>query len=142
MVQLSVLTEIIYLQKQFSEDILLGPSLFFAKLSLLLLYLRIFGLKKFVRWTIYFALVFAICLYWINIPTASYYCAPRAGKNWDLEELGFKCYKSMIFGLVQGSFNVILDLFIFILPIPVVMGLQMTALKTLAILTVFLTGAL
>ena len=41
---------------------------------------------------------------------------------------------------VTGALNLLLDLFIFILPIPVVMGLQMNARKKVAVLTVFLTG--
>ena len=133
----------ISLQANFAEDMVLGPGAFFAKIALLLLYLRLFGLKTAVRYTIYFGLIFAVCLYWINIPFLAYYCAPAPGKKWDLQDLDLsKCGKSRILGVVQGSLNVVLDLFIFILPIPVVMSLQMNARKRVAVLTVFLTGVL
>ena len=121
---------------------ILGPGIFFAKSSLLLLYLRIFGPKKSTRYAIYFGLVFAFCLYWVNIPITAYYCGPPAGKPWSLSEMGFKCKKPIILAVVQGPFNVVLDLFIFILPIPVVMGLQMSSRRRIAVLTVFLTGIL
>lgn len=140
--QLSLLTERVLLQMIFAEDMMIGPSMFFAKVSLLLLYLRIFGLKKRVRYTIYFGLVFAFCLYWVNVPLSIYSCSPRLDEEWDIQDLGSRCNKSRLFGLFQGSLNVVLDLFIFILPIPVVMGLQMNARKRLAVLIVFLTGVL
>ena len=116
--------------------------MFFAKTSLLLLYLRIFGPKKSTRHAIHFGLVFAFCLYWVNIPITAYYCGPSAGKPWSIQEIGRKCMKSEILGLVQGPLNVLLDLFIFILPIPVVMGLQMSSRRRIAVLAVFLTGIL
>ena len=117
-------------QKQFTAQILTGPSLFFAKASLLLLYLRIFGPEASTRYAIYIGLVFAFCLYWISIPLMAYYC-PRL---W--------CHRMWILSLVQGPLNVVLDLFILILPIPVVMKLQMSLQRRFAVLSVFLTGML
>ena len=117
-------------QKQFTAQILNGPSLFFAKTSILLLYLRLFGPKRSTRYAIYIGLVFAFCLYWISIPLMAYYC-PRL---W--------CHNMWILSLVQGPLNVALDLFILILPIPVVMRLQMSLPRRFAVLSVFLTGIL
>ena len=116
-------------QKQFTAQILTGPSLFFAKTSLLLLYLRLFGPKQSTRYAIYVGLVFAFCLYWISIPLMAYYC-PR-----------LQCQSSMvILSLVQGPLNVVLDLYIFVVPIPVVMRLQMSLRRRFAVLSVFFTG--
>ena len=129
-------------QTQFAEVVLLGPSAFFAKLSLLLLYLRIFGPQKSTRYAIYISIAFAFCLYWINIPIEAYYCAPSAGKGWTLSEIGPKCWSTIILGLVQGPLNVLLDLILFILPIPVVIGLQMSFRRRMAVLAVFFTGLL
>ena len=123
-------------------EVLIGPSSFFAKASLLLLYLRIFGPKKSTRYAIYTGLAFAFCLYWINIPISAYYCAPSGGKSWDLTEIALKCEKSAILGLVQGPLNIVLDLFIFVLPIPVVIRLQMSYRRRMAVLSVFFTGIL
>ena len=121
---------------------IVGPAMFFAKGSLLLLYLRIFGPKKSTRYLTYYALAFTFCLYWINIPINTYYCTPSSGKSWDTEDLGVKCAKSFMLGLVQGSLSVALDLFILILPIPVVMTLQMPRKRRVGVLAVFMTGAL
>lgn len=127
---------------QFAKDMFLGPAMFFAKSSLLLLYLRIFGPKKSVRYIIYTSLVFIFCLYSVNIPIEAVYCAPSAGKGWTLAEIAPKCGKTLYLAVVQGPLNVLVDLFIFILPIPVVLGLQMSSRKQLAVLSVFLTGLL
>ena len=117
--------------------------MFFAKASLLLLYLRIFGPKKSTRYWIYYALTFTFCLYWINIPINAYYCTPSSGTSWsETIDIAPKCFKQLILGLVQGSLSVALDLFILILPIPVVMALQMSLKRRVGVLAVFMTGVL
>ena len=116
--------------------------MFFAKSSLLLLYRRIFGLKRALSYAVYGALAFTFCLYWVGIPIIAYYCAPDPGKEWSIISMGLKCKKSVPLGVVQGSLNIVLDLFIIILPVPVVLGLQMSLRKRIAVLAVFLTGIL
>ena len=121
----------------------MGLAMFFAKASLLLLYLRIFSLKKPVRYWIYFGLIFTFCLYSVNIPFEAYYCAPSPSGSWgDMFSIGPKCYHSIILGLVQGSLSVALDLFLLILPMPVVMTLQMSSKKRVGALAVLMTGVL
>ena len=129
-------------QEQYAKEFLLGPSIFFAKSSLLFLYLRIFGSKKTARYAINFCLVFSFCLYFANIPVETAYCAPSAGKGWTLSEIGPKCPNTLYLGVVQGPLNVLVDLYIFVLPIPIVMGLQMSKRKRVGVLAVFFTGLL
>lgn len=126
-------------QTLFSLNLLLGPSMFFSKASLLLLYLRIFSPKKSTRYATYFGLAFTFCLCLVTVFVIVHYCAPAAGKPWDLT---IKCNKAIVYGVVQGSLTVVLDFYIFILPIPVVLGLQMSSRKRIAVLAVFLTGIL
>lgn len=133
---------LLFNQIQFAKDIFLGTSMFFAKGSLLLLYLRIFGPKKSARYQIYICLAFSFCLYFVNIPVEAYYCAPRAGKGWTLAEIAPKCKKTSYLAIIQGPLNVLIDLFIFALPIPIVIRLQMSARKRLSVLAVFFTGLL
>ena len=116
--------------------------MFFAKSSLMLLYLRLFGLKRRFRYSIYVALAITFCLYWVGIPLAAYYCAPSPGKAWSIQSMGDRCKTSSVLGVVQGPLNVILDLFIISLPVPVILGLKMSPPRKIAILAVFLTGIL
>lgn len=129
-------------QTLFSLNLLLGPSMFFSKASLLLLYIRIFSPKKSTRYATYFGLAFTFCLCLATVFVIVHYCAPAAGKPWNLIDSAIKCNKATVYGVVQGSLAVVLDLYIFILPIPVVLGLQMSSRKRIAVLAVFLTGIL
>ncbi len=132
----------LFQQTLFSLNLLIGPSMFFAKASLLLLYIRIFGPKKSTRYAAYFGLAFSFCLYLATVFVIVHYCAPAAGKPWNLTDSAIKCDKAIVYGVVQGSITVVLDLYIFILPIPVVWGLQMSSRKRIAVLAVFFTGIL
>lgn len=121
---------------------ILGPTLFFAKSAIFLLYLRVFTVNKKMRYSIWFGLAYTFVLYWINIPFESWNCAPRAGDPWGLETVGMTCRNNVMFGLVQGVLAVALDLYIFILPIPVTLRLQMSLRRRLAVLGVFATAIL
>lgn len=126
----------------YAAGIILGPMMFLAKSSLLLLYLRIFGLEKAVRNTVYFTLAFIFGLYWVSIPITGYYCAPSPGNEWSIASVGKRCTKATIVGLVQGPLNVAVDLLIISLPVPVVLRLQLSWRNRVAVLVLFLTGIL
>ena len=129
-------------QIMYAAGIILGPMMFLAKSSLLLLYLRVFGLEKAVRYTIYFALAFMFVLYWVSIPVTGYYCAPSPGNGWSIGSVGKRCNKATIVGLFQGPLNVAFDLFIISLPVPIVLRLQLSFRNRVAVLVLFLTGIL
>ena len=129
-------------QRSYAQGMILGPTLFFAKSAILLLYLQVFTINKKMSHGIWFGLAFNFVLYWINIPFESWNCAPRAGDPWGLETVGKTCANNIMFGLVQGVLSVVLDLYIFFLPIPIVLGLQMSLRNRLAILGVFGTAIL
>lgn len=121
---------------------ILGPTLFFAKSAIFLLYLRLFTINRKMRYCIWFGLAWTFVLYWINIPFESWNCAPRAGDPWGIETVGKTCGDNIMFGLVQGVLAVALDLYIFFLPIPIILSLQMSLNKRLAVLGVFATAIL
>ncbi|KAL9128016.1 MAG: hypothetical protein Q9217_003210 [Psora testacea] len=129
-------------QRSYAQGMVLGPTLFFAKSAIFLLYLRIFMVNNTMRYAIWFGLACTFVLYWINIPFESWNCAPRAGQSWGLATVGKTCADNIMFGLVQGVLSVALDLYIFVLPIPIVLGLHMTMKRRLAILSIFGTAIL
>ena len=129
----------LFQQTLFSLNFLLGPNMFASKASLLLLYLRISSPKRSTRYATYLGLTFTFCLSLVTVFIIVAYCAPAAGKPWDSS---VKCSRATLYGLAQGSLSVILDLYIFVLPIPVVLGLQMSSKKRIAVLAVFFTGIL
>lgn len=129
------------IQKVYAEGVLIGPSMFFAKMAVLLLYLKLFALKMTIRYLIYFGMAFIFCTYWINISLQSLYCAPRDGQAWDASILP-NCRKLAILGVAQGACGIVSDLYILFLPIPVVLSLNLPLKRRLGVLAIFMVGIL
>ncbi|MCJ1315795.1 hypothetical protein MMC15_001115 [Xylographa vitiligo] len=96
----------IYLQKIYVDTIVGGFTLFFAKLSLFLLLLRLFAPNHRLRYQAYFGIVVSACLFLATIIVPSVLCVPRNGQNWgDLSSI-LKCGEERYFAVVQGVINV------------------------------------
>ena len=119
-----------------------GPGIWFAKAAILMLYLRVFQVKKLIRFFIYFGLAFTFVLYWISVPLFSYYCTPRAGQAWGLELLLRKCSINSKLAVIHGVFGVITDIYIFILPLPTIFHLNLAYKKKVGLAAIFMTGIL
>ena len=118
---------------------LLGPTAFASKSSLLLLYHRVFYPHKYMRYNIYGGLIFCGATQLIMIPIDAALCAPPIGQPWRTQT---RCQKSLAYGLVQGPSNVILDIFLLVLPIQPVLDLQLPLKKRIGVLAIFMTGTL
>ena len=123
------------------QTLLLNLSIFFAKNAVLLLYLKVFSVDRSLKIAIYSAMIFTIPLYWIQPFLESYYCTPRPGHGWDLS-VGQTCSDLIIWGVIQGSINVALDIYMLLLPLPAILGLQLSQKKKMGILTIFGTALL
>lgn len=123
----------------FAQNVLQAPAVAFAKTAILLLYLRVFKVKKSMRYAIYGGLVFTNLVYWIHVPLVAGFCAPR-GKY---PILDFEtCTKLTVWGPVQGFFAVVIDIYIFVLPFPVISVLQLPPRKKLGVSILFGTAVL
>ena len=129
-------------QLNYAQTMFLGPTLFFAKSAILLLYLRIFNANKKMRYSIWFGLLWNFLLYSSGIPIATYYFTPRIGQPWTVVAANVTCSVLSNFVLVQGVLSVVLDLYIFILPIPIVSKLPISLKQRLSILGIFGTAIL
>lgn len=129
-------------QKEFAGAVILGPALFCAKLSLLLLYRRVFGVKNWLKWCIYFGIIFIFFVYWTWVVIEAVYCTPPPGKSWTVQNIGAKCLPTIVGGVVQGALNMVVDVSIFVLPIPTVLSLKLPPSKKFGLLLVFMTGLL
>ena len=76
------------------------------------------------------------------IPLLSYFCTPVPGQSWGALEVFAKCKRLVVYAVVQGSCNIALDIFIFLLPLPTIFGLHLPLKKKLGVLTIFGTGFL
>lgn len=122
--------------------ILFGPTIFFAKLSILLLFLRIFviapGTKTY--YAIHFIIWFNMLFYLANLPVEIWACVPRR-KIWQ-PTLPGHCLNNDALLITGGVVNVVTDWAILSIPLFSIGRLQMPLLKKIGVLAVFATGFL
>lgn len=111
-----------------------------AKASMLLLYLRLFWVKKLFRYTNYIIMTF-VATYCTAVALATIFqCKPiRAGWNFFLPG---DCASLQDIAVATGAFNIVSDLAIVVVPVPLVLKLQLRRSKMLGILAIIATGLL
>lgn len=118
-----------------------GLTIFFAKLSLFWLYFRIFSPNRRTRFLIYFGIASTFVIYAALTVYLGYLCIPRPGQSW-LERSSHQCRKTKVVYYIQGIFGVVSDIYLFILPVPVIWRLQLPLRKKVGICLIFATGSL
>lgn len=123
-------------------EVIYGPTIFFAKLSILLLYLRIFvtGKGSKTYYAIHFIIWSNFLFYLSNLPTEIWTCIPRE-RIWDPTVDG-KCLNNDAIIVSGGAINVVSDFGILLIPIVSIGHLQMPRAKKIGVLAVFATGFL
>jgi len=119
--------------------LIIAPTLWAAKAAILALYIRVFGSVSWLRWTAYFWIVFMALFYGMNIVAAGVYCIPRKGEAWGGSSFA-RCSSSAWLHVVVGVFSCVADLFILILPFPIVMRLRVTLVKKVSLGVLFGAG--
>ncbi|KAI0971689.1 hypothetical protein F4678DRAFT_472207 [Xylaria arbuscula] len=110
-----------------AEAIIRSFSIYFAKAPVLVLYVRLFGIRKWFRVTVWTTLGVSFFIFLGSLLYASVKCS--AGKVYDqITELG--CINAGgRNGLVHGVASLTLDLIIFVLPLPIVFHLHLSTNK-------------
>ena len=126
------------MQAMIIGEILWSAAVFFVRASVLQLYIHIFRIRS-----------FRIACYTIHVVNASYFaatvlaacliCRPFAF-NWDRSIHGGKCGNQKSLDLWIGIYNLLMDVTVVILPMPVLWGLQMAISKKLALSFMFGMG--
>jgi hypothetical protein len=128
------------LQASFALQRANQPSLVCIKLSILLFYLRLFPSRKFAI-AAYINMAYTICwgisTWIVNLNV----CHPIA-YFYDKTIPNGYCSNQAISGTINGSLSLLGDIMILLLPIPMVWKLQINLRRRLALLGVFLLGAL
>ncbi|TRX96844.1 hypothetical protein FHL15_002150 [Xylaria flabelliformis] len=121
-----------------TEAIIGGFAIYFSKVPVLVLFVRLFGIRKWLRITIWTILGVFFALFLSTLLYVSVECS--AGKVRDVPSL-FNCTgSSATNGLVQGIASLILDVIIFIIPLPIVLNLHMSTSKKIGLCVVFTAG--
>lgn len=120
-------------------SLIYGPVIFLVKLSLLLLYYRLFGSNKTMRYLIYTGIAFQALFYLAGVgffSKAESVCGTSASAQ-------AKFYtREWTFTIVSGVINVLTDFYVLILPVAMVWSLQLTSRQKIGIISIFLTGLL
>ena len=117
-----------------------GPTIFFAKSALFLLYFRIFSCDRGTQNAIYLGIFSNLLFYAAAVTVFGVFGVRRPGETW-LSDAGTARYQqAWLMAYVQGSFGVVSDIYIFILPLPVLWSLHMTPRKKLGVISVFFAG--
>ena len=123
-------------------ELVYSPTISIAKLSILLMYLRIFMPDRSTRTRTYYLTQFII---WFNmlfyltvLIVTGCQCIPRR-KIWNPSVPG-KCVNAHAVLLVTAVINLLLDFSILLLPIRSIWHLQLSPKRKLAISSVFATG--
>ena len=109
--------------------------MFGYKTTILLLYLRIFGVNKNFRYSTWAVMFFVFGYLFSNLLTQVFGCTP-IDKHWG------HCIVAIKVGLAYGSLNFISDLFIAVLPLPMVWRLQLSRKGKLGVTLVFMSGVM
>lgn len=123
-------------------DIIYSPSILMAKLSLLMLYLEVFRPNQKLRYAIYFGIVFMTLFYTGTFIAFCVLAIPRPGQSLISVILSNSIASLIPLSYAQGAVNVASDLYIFLLPIPGVLQLQLPTKKKIGICAIFGTGSL
>lgn len=118
-----------------------GPMMFFAKTSLSMLYYQLFKNQKLVRYAIHFGITFSFIIYFSHMTFFGILCAPQIGHPWDLTVVA-KCADGRVVEFALGIANLTLDIFLLVLPIPVILLLQLSLKKKIGVLAIFMVGLL
>lgn len=118
----------------------------FAKLAVLILQYRIFSINRIYRWTCIALGPIIFCWAFISVFVSIFRCRPFVAA-WDVEWLfahpgGFKCLDRILITTVFGWFNIISDLVLLLLPMPMLWTLHLSWQKRLGLALVFATGGL
>ena len=115
-------------------------SLMGYKFAILLLYLRIYGVNRTFRWTVYATMFLIFGYLFCNLWTEFFGCDPPQ-KTWQ-QQLPGHCIDGIKSDYAYGSLNCISDLIIFVLPIPMLWRTQLKLREKIGIMIIFMFGSL
>ena len=118
------------------------PTVLFAKLSLFILYLRLFSLSRSTRVMSWIGIVACLIFYLFGGIFSLVICSPWHNET-RFEALASKrCAMVFRYGYATIAFNAISDFYIMFIPIPVVRKLNMSTTKKIQVLSIFSLGFL
>ncbi|KAI0975488.1 hypothetical protein F4678DRAFT_326816 [Xylaria arbuscula] len=114
-------------------------ALWTCKAPILFLYLRIFGIKKWLRITSYITLALTAAVYISGIVAIPPACTPHSTNL--SESFINNCQgRTRMINVYLGSFSVLADVIILVLPLPIIFGLKLLVRSRVGLAFLFLSG--
>ncbi|KAK0616094.1 hypothetical protein B0T17DRAFT_540195 [Bombardia bombarda] len=132
-----------YIKTIYAQVTLVGPVLFFSKCAIFLMFRQLFEVHRSIQICVWIGMVATFLIYFPSIPLSAIFEAPRRGQSWEdlLRSLSAgNGLKLVYWGIVQGSCSVALDLYIFVMPLPILSRLHLPFAKKMQLLAVFGTA--
>ncbi|KAI1123888.1 hypothetical protein F5Y10DRAFT_42932 [Nemania abortiva] len=114
-------------------------ALWTCKAPILFLYLRLFGIKKWLRITSWVTLTLTALIYISGIIAIPPACAPRT-KDLSEDFISGCQGRTRVINVYLGSVSVLADVIILVLPLPVVFGLKLLVRSRVGLIFLFLSG--
>ncbi|KAM3075771.1 hypothetical protein ACMFMG_007897 [Clarireedia jacksonii] len=112
--------------------------IYLVKVSILLLYLRTFGVNRLVRQLVYIGLLFLTLFYisyiGVSIAVLIYCVSPVSNVTYDV------CKNEYAVLVFQGVFNVCSDFYVFLIPTQCIIRLHVSKGQKIGLLVIFLAG--
>ncbi|KAI0861706.1 hypothetical protein F4860DRAFT_513500 [Xylaria cubensis] len=124
-----------------AQAIISGFSTWFAKAPILALYLRLFGIRIWVRVVCWFMLLATAIAYLVAISYNAAGCFPKS-PDVGLQFVVDCTHLSSVVGTSLGGIAVATDIIIFVIPVPIIFGLHLSIQKKIGLALVFFTGSL
>lgn len=114
-----------------------------TKVSLLLLYLRIFNVARGAAIMVWTGIVFITIFYLASFAAQAIMCFPRGSETWFVATLAPRCGQPQLrLAAIQGVVGVLTDFYTLAIPFVLVSRLQMASSKKAGVAGIFLTGLL
>lgn len=118
------------------------PSITTVKWSILLLYIRLFpSSARTFRICTYALMAFVFAYSFAGFWIILFACKPMA-KIWDLSIKGGSCVNRNGLSIAGSSLNILTDILMIILPIPMIWGLQLPIGQRISVIAMFCIGGL
>ena len=134
-----------HLRLSLVSEVIYGPLIWIIKLSLFIMLLELFGLLTWLKVLVWLGIVVSGLFYFAYLIVIVALCAPR-GEQTQLAYLIIlatpRCQQNPAIILSVGIMNVVSDIYLLVLPLPVIWSLQLPTIKKLGISAIFLTGSM
>ncbi|KAK2603648.1 hypothetical protein QQS21_004121 [Conoideocrella luteorostrata] len=135
-----LLTNHYWIETTFASLILYSLSHMFTKMALLTLYHRIFKPVLLARWAIWLGTI-AVILFYLSTAIGYIGLCARSGKPiWETMSMVGCSNNVLLISKAQGWYGLISDIYILVIPLWLVYGLNLTTKRKAAVMVVFSTG--